>query len=125
MAARHMTTSARDERFRLRDSCAPAFAELRRLARKHFANCPAIPSAIEDLERSLAALAALAGVPEQGPSAEHKCPACGAVLERLDKYGFLAPDNPTNIYCSPCLKIIMPSLSVLRSLEEGFGTDAI
>ncbi|HEY2786104.1 MAG TPA: hypothetical protein VGJ05_14140 [Fimbriiglobus sp.] len=125
MAARHMTTAGRRERVRLQDGCAPAFAELRRLARDHFADCPAIPPAIDGLERSLAELAALPGVPEDGPSAEYKCPACAAALDRRGKYGFLAPDNPTDIYCSPCLQIIMPSLSALRSWEGGFGTDAI
>lgn len=125
MAARHMTVAGRRERAGLRDSCAAAFAELRRLALDHFADCPAIPPAIDELERSLAELASLPGVPEDGPPAEYRCPACGAALERRGKYGFLTPDNPTDIYCSPCLEIIMPSLSALRSWEGGFGTDAI
>jgi hypothetical protein len=125
IAARNMTVAGRQERVRLRDGCAPAFAELRRLARDHFANCPAIPSAIDALERAVANLAALPGVPEQGSPAKFRCPACGAGLERRGKYGFCAPLNPTDVYCSPCLQIIMPPLSALRSWEGGFGTDAI
>lgn len=125
MAARHMTIAGRRERVRLRDGCTTAFAELRRLACNQFADRPAIPPAIDELERSLGELASLPDVPEDGLPAEYKCPACGAALERRGKYGFLAPDNPTDIYCSPCLEIIMPSLSALRSWEGGFGTDAI
>jgi hypothetical protein len=125
MAARHMTVAARQERQRLQDGCAPAFAELRRLSRDHFADCPAIPPAIDELEQAIARLAELPGVPEQAPPAEYKCPACAAALARRGKHGVLAPDNPTDIYCSSCLQSIMPSLSALRSWEGGFGTDAI
>jgi hypothetical protein len=125
IAARHMTAACRQERARLLEGCGPAFAELRRLARDHFMDCSTIPPAIDELERAVSQLAALPGVPEDGPSAEYKCPACEAAMERRGKYGFLAPNNPTDIYCSPCLQIIMPSLSALRSWEGGFGTDAI
>ena len=126
MAGRDMTVAGRRERIRLRDGCTAAFAELRRLARDHFADRPAIPSAIDELERSLEELVSLPGVPEDGSPAEYKCPACGAALERRGKYGFPAPDNPTDIYCSRCLQIIMQSVSALRSWAGGgFGTDAI
>jgi hypothetical protein len=125
IAAKHMTVAARQERLRLRDGCAPAFVELRKLAHDHFADCSSIPPAIEELERAAARLATLPGVPDLGPPAEYKCPACGADLDRRGKYGFLSPNNPTDIYCSPCLQIIMPPLSALRSIEGGFGTEAI
>lgn len=125
VAARYMTVAARGERIRLRDGCAPAFTELRRLSHDHFADRRRISSAIDHLEQALAELAGLPGVPDDGPSAKYKCPACDADLERRGTYGFPAPDNPTDIYCSPCLKIIMPPLSTLRSIRDGFGTDAI
>jgi hypothetical protein len=125
IAAQHMTIASRHERSRLRNGCTPAFFELRRLARDHFADRPAIPPAIDELERSLAALASLTGIPEVGPPAEYVCPACDASLERRGKYGYLAPNNPTDIYCSLCLQLIMPSLLTLRSCDGGFGTDAI
>lgn len=123
--AKQITVSARRDRVLVRDGCASAVAELRRLARDHFADRPAIPPAIDALEQSLAELAALPGVPEEGPPAEFTCPACGGPLDRLGKYGFPAPDNPTDIYCSQCLNIVMPSLCDLGSWEGGFGTDAI
>jgi hypothetical protein len=120
-----MTVQCRHERIRVLAGCVPAIAELRRLNRDYFALCPAIAPAIDALERALARLASLDGVPEQSPAAEYYCPACGATLERRGTYGFPAPDDPTDIYCGPCLQIIMPPLSTLRSLESGFGTDAI
>jgi hypothetical protein len=125
LAARDMTTASRRERAQRRDGCAPAFAELRRLAREHFADRRAIPPAIDELEQALDKLAGLPGVPEDGPSAKFKCPACNAALERRGRYGFPAPLNPTDIYCGRCLDIIMPALTVLRSLDDGFSTDAI
>lgn len=124
-AAKRMSAAARNERVRLRDACAPAFAELRRLAHDEFADCPAILPAIDALEQAVAELAALPNVPEEGTPAEYECPSCGARLERLGKSGFPAPLHPTDIYCMRCTDIIMPSLSVLRSCENGFGTDAI
>jgi hypothetical protein len=125
IAARVMTVFPRRERIRLRDSCASAFEELRRLGRDHFADRRAIPPAIDDLERALSELARLPGGPDDGPSAEYECPACGADLERRGKYGFPAPRNPTDIYCGRCLEIIIPPLLTLRSLKDGFATDAI
>jgi hypothetical protein len=95
------------------------------LAREHFADVAAIPPAIDALERALAELAALPGVPEEGPPAGYKCPACGAATLRLAYDGTPNPVSPTHVYCSPCLDMIMPSLSALRSCEDGFGTDAI
>ena len=123
--AKRITVSARRDRVRVRDACASSLTELRRLARDHFADRPGIPRAIDALEQSLADLAALPGVPEEGLPAEFICPACGGQLDRRGKYGFPAPDNPTDIYCSPCLNIIMSPLCDLRSWEGGFGTDAI
>jgi hypothetical protein len=120
-----MTVASRRERLRLREGCAPAFEELRRLSRDPFADRRAIPPAIDGLERALCELAVLPGVPDDGPLAEYKCPACGADLERRGKYGFPAPRNPTDIYCGECLKTIMPSMLMLRSLKDGFSTDAI
>jgi hypothetical protein len=126
IAARNMTVAARRARVRLRDGCAPAFVELRRLSCDYFADHRAIPPAIDELERALTELAGLPGVPDDGPSAEYKCPACGAELTRHGKSGFPAPDNPPDIiYCDRCLDIVMPPLQKLRSLEDGFGTDAI
>jgi hypothetical protein len=124
ITARAMTVASRWERLRLREGCAPAFEELRRLSRDHFADRRAIPPAIDGLERALSQLAMLR-VPDDGPLAEYKCPACGADLERRGKYGFPAQRNPTDIYCGECLKTIMPSLQILRSLKEGFATDAV
>lgn len=123
--AKLITRSGRRDRLRVRDECAPAFAELRRLARDQFAGRPAIPPAIDELERALSQLADLPGVPEEGQPAEYTCPACGAALDRRGKYGFPAQEDPTDIYCSLCLNIIMPSLCELGSWESGFGTDAI
>lgn len=123
--AKLITRSARRERLRVRDGCAPGFAELRRLARDHFADRPAIPPAIDELERALTQLADLPGVPEDGLPADYTCPACGAALDRRGKYGFPDPDAPTDIYCSPCLGIVMPAACDLRSWESGFGSEAI
>lgn len=123
--AKLITRSARRDRLRVRDGCASGLAELRRLAREHFADRPAIPPAIDELERALARLADLPGVPEEGPPAEYTCPSCGAALDRRGKYGFPAPDAPTDIYCSPCLQIVMPAACELRSWESGFGSEAI
>jgi hypothetical protein len=124
LAARNMTVAGSVERARLRDGCSPAFAEMRRLARDHFADRPAIPSAIDALERAVAELAALP-VPEAVPPARFQCPACRSRLERRGKYGFWAPFRPTDIYCGRCLQLIMPALAALRTWEGGFGTDAI
>jgi hypothetical protein len=124
-AARDMTTASRRARAQRRDGCAPAFAELRRLARERFADRRAIPPAIDELEQAIEQLASFPGVPEDWPPAKFKCPACGAALERRGTYGLPAPINPTDIYCGRCLDIIMPALRVLRSMEEGFSTDAI
>lgn len=124
-AAKMMTMAARQDRVRLQDGCAPALEALRQLARDQFADRPAIPLAIDSLERAIIRLASLPGVPEQGPPAGYKCPACGAAALRLAYDGSPDAVNPTHVYCSPCLNIIMPSLSELRSWEGGFGTDAI
>jgi hypothetical protein len=124
MAARHMTAASREDRARLQAGCAPAFAELRRLSRDHFADCTAIPAAINGLEQALAQLAA-SGTVATGPRAEFKCPDCGGDLYRCDQYGFPMKVKPTEIYCSPCLDVIMPFLEILRGCEHGFGTDAI
>jgi hypothetical protein len=124
-AAKRMTVAPRRQRIELRDRCAPVFEELRRLALAHFANRPAIPQAIDDLERAVSELAALPGAPVDGPASDYECPACGALLDRRGTYGVPDDRNPTDIYCQKCLEIVMPALQALRSLEEGFGTDAI
>jgi hypothetical protein len=124
-AAKRMTVAARQDRVRLRDGCAPTFAELRRLARDYFADRPAIPPAIDALEQAVAQLAALPGVPAQGPPAGYQCPACGAAAYRLAYDGSPDPDNPTHVYCGPCLDIIGPARAALSSWEGGFGTDCI
>jgi hypothetical protein len=124
MAARHMTAASREERARLQARCAPAFAELRRLSRDHFADCKAIPAAIDGLEQAIAQLVA-SGTVATGPRAEFKCPDCGGELYRCDQYGFPMKVNPTEIYCGACLDVIMPFLQELRGWEHGFGTDAI
>ena len=46
------------------------------------------------VERSLAKLASLPGVPKDEPSAEYKCAACAARLDRGGKYGLLAQSAP-------------------------------
>ena len=122
LAARRMTSVNRQERARLRDGCTTAFTELRRLSRGHFADRPGIPLAIDDLERALSELATQAGVPELGPSAENKCPACAATLKAC---GRPAPGNPTESFCSSCFNIIMQPLSRLESWDDGFGTEVI
>lgn len=125
MAARQMSIVSRRERIRLRDQCTPAFAKLRRLAREHFPNHPAIPPAIDELERSLGELALLPGVPDDGLPADRICPACGSVLVLLGKNGISTVENQVDSYCSPCLDIIRPPLLVLSSWDDGFATDAI
>lgn len=124
-AAKSMTVAPRRERLRLRDGSGPAFVELRRLARGHFADRPAIPPAIDDLERALSDLANRPGPPADGPLAQFDCPACGDALQRRGLYGKPAPTNPTDIYCSRCLEGIWSSLLILSSMGEGFGIDAI
>ena len=123
--AKRMSVAARKDWVRLRDGCATAFAELRRLARDEFAEVSAIPLAIDALEQAVGKLAMLPNVPEEGTPVDSECPACGARLGRRRKYWFSAPVNSTDIYCCRCVDIIMPSLSVLSSSENGFGTDAI
>lgn len=124
-AAREMTVATREERGRLAKKCAWVLDELRRLSREHFADRPAIPPAIDALERSLSELATMPGVPEQGPLADFTCPACGAAIRRRGRFWFSARKSRSEIYCSKCLELIMPSLEILRSCEEGFGIDAI
>jgi hypothetical protein len=125
-AAKRMTIAARCERTRLRDRCGPKFDELRKLGREHFPDRAAIPAAIDAFEKSIEELAGLPGVPDEGPAAELKCPACGAELTRID-----IPASPrlgrkarTMIYCSPCLDIIIPSMSALEWFD-GFGSAGI
>ena len=127
IAARQMTVVCRAERRRLRDSCDPTFAELRRLAREHFADRAAIPPAIDELERSVGELAeAGAGrVPEDGPPARFRSPACRAWLCRMSRTGCWAPFRPATICCRRCLARLVAPRLVLGSIEEGFGTDAI
>jgi hypothetical protein len=125
-AARAMTVAARHRRVRLRDSCASAFEELRRLSRDHFADRRAIPAAIDDLERALSELAGLPGVPYDGQPAKYKCPACGEDLERwkiMDRVS--CPHRPPEIHCGLCLMITSPPLIILQAMGEGFGTEAI
>src|SRR5262245_14857013 len=80
VSARAITVAARPERIRLRDECRPAFEELRRLARDHFADRPEIPPAINDFERAISELAGLAGVPDELAPTRSRCPACGIRL---------------------------------------------
>jgi hypothetical protein len=117
-AARSMTVAPRHERVRLRDGCREAVDEMRRLARDYFDDRLEIPPAIDALERSPAELAALPVPADDGPPAETICPACGSALDQL-------PVTDAAIYCPPCLDRIRPPLAVLRSSEEGFGTDGI
>jgi hypothetical protein len=131
-AGHKITISARRERLRLRDQCADAFAELRRLSREHFADCPEIPPAIDELEQALSSLAELPGVPDDGPPAEDFCPVCGQSVKHRRARGLLPfllslmfPTPPLGIYCSQCLDVIMPSIYRLTSGETGFGTDDI
>jgi hypothetical protein len=125
VTAHKMTAASRELRLMMLEACQSAFQEMRELSRDHFTEFPEIPAAIDELEEALDTLATLPGVPQSGGFAQHKCPACGAELERRGRYGFPAPDHPTDIYCSPCLDIVRPSLSHIRSWERGFGTDAI
>lgn len=124
-AAKQMTVATRQQRTRLCEKCAWAFADLRRLSCTYFPGCPAIPPAIDALERSLSGLATMPGVPEQGPLVEFTCPACGTAIRRHGRFWFSARKSRSEIYCSKCLQIIMPSLEILSSCEEGFGTEAI
>lgn len=124
-AARRMSVSTRCERVNLQEICVQAIRELRRLRLHYFADRPAIPSTLDTLETLVARLAALPGVPEDGPPADHECPACGAALERRGLHGHLALDLPSYIYCNPCVGLIMNPLATLGSWESGFGPDAI
>lgn len=117
LVAIKMTVATRQERMRLRNVCVPVFIELRQLGQEHFANCTTIPVTIDVLERSLAELTELPGVPKDGPSAELNCPACGSTLMRVE--------HPKGLCCSPCLQIINPPLWALSSWDGGFGCDAI
>lgn len=124
-AAKSMTVAPRRERIRLRDGCTSAFETLRRLACSHFTDRPAIPPAINELEKALSELADLSGLPDDGPLAQFECPACGNALQRRGLYGKPAPIEPTDIYCSQCLDRVWPSMLILSSIGKGFGIDAI
>lgn len=126
IAARDMTTASQLVRAKLKEKCVPHYALLRQLAKDYFSTKTAIPEAINELERSIENLATLRGVPKDGPPPERRCSSCNTKLYRCNRYGFKVYfRKPSLIYCPKCLEIIMPSLSVLRSCEEGFGTDAI
>jgi hypothetical protein len=127
IAAREMTVACRKERRRLRAGCDPTFAELRQLAREHFAGRAAIPPAINELERLVGELAEVGAgrVPEDGPAARFRCPACRAWLCRMSRTGCWAPFRPVTICCLRCLARLVAPRRVLESIDEGFGTDAI
>ena len=123
IAAKLMTAVSRQESAQLQAGFATAFAELRRLSRDHFADCTAIPATIDVLEQALAQLAASRAA--TGPRPECKCPTCSGNLGQCPSSVFWGPGDPTTVYCSACLQMIMPFLQLLRWWEQGFGTDAI
>ncbi len=109
---------SRGRQFRL-ENIRPAFAALRWLAHERFADVPQLPAAIDELERQAARLAELPlrrAEPWVGQALP--CPACEAVPIEPNEYDSIR-------YCSQCLDTIMPGLMRVRSLEEGFRTEAI
>jgi hypothetical protein len=115
-----MTLSDANGRRRTLEIIRPAFAALRWLNRERFGNSEQIGAGIDQLEREAESLAALpvTGTRDRWTATFRQCPACGS-----------EPNAPTQYdprrYCSKCLDLVMAGLSRIRSLETGFGTDAI
>jgi hypothetical protein len=122
--AKRMTLIPSDQRLELFAECHNVFGKMRKLNSEHFKNSTFISIAIDELEQSLRRLAQLNDglITEDRSSGEGCCPACGETITNF----VAVPSRPESrsIYCSSCLKIIIPALSKLRS-DAGFGTDWI
>ena len=120
--AKEMTLVPSVRRRELQAECQQMLNEMRTLNADHFEGSIFISEAIDELGRSLTELAELRGgnILEDMSVGEGRCAACGTQLTTFVP----VPSMHRSIYCSPCLEVIMPALSRLRS-AEGFGTDFI
>jgi hypothetical protein len=120
--AKKMTLAPSVRRREMLVECQQALGEMQALNSQHFESSPFIFDAIEELGRRLVQLAELCdgGIIEDMSAGEGCCAACGTQLTSFVP----VPSIPRSIYCSPCLEIIMPALSKLRS-GDGFRTDFI
>ena len=120
--AKKMTLGPSVRRRELQAECQQTLSEMRALNSDHFEGSIFISDAIDELGTRLSELAELRGgnILEDRSSGEGCCAACGMQLTNFVP----VPSMPRSIYCSPCLQVIMPALSRLRS-AEGFGTDFI
>ena len=120
--AKKMTLVPSVRRRELQVECQQMLSKMRALNSEHFKDSPFISDAIDELDRCLVQLAELRGgsIVEDMTAGEGCCATCGAQLTNFVP----VPSMPRSIYCSPCLQIIMPALTRLRS-GEGFGTDFI
>lgn len=119
--ATRMSVAGGRQRTRLLDIARPAFAALRWLNSHQFQNSPVILDSINELERALERLAALATEPERG---DLVCPVCGRALTETTVF---TPEGRSgkDRRCSVCLDTLTPWLQRLQSSESGFGTWAI
>ncbi|WP_422928867.1 hypothetical protein [Singulisphaera sp. PoT] len=120
--AREMSVVSRKDRLWLQERIAPTFEDLRKLSREHFAGKSGIPKTLDALEEAIAQLAELPGVPDDGPPAKHRCPACWTGLVRQDKFGHPTAGLASIVYCASCVGLVMPSLFSLTSVDGGFSS---
>jgi hypothetical protein len=120
--AKSMTLASSIRRRELLRECRQALSKMRTLNSEHFKSSAFISAAIDQLDESLHRLAELrdGSITEDRSAGEGCCAACGAEITNF----VAVPSMPRSIYCSPCLQIIMPALSKLRSFN-GFATEAI
>jgi|SRR5215469_7711517 len=117
--AKKMTLVPSLRRRELLTECQQILDKMRALNAEHFQSSPFIFKAIDELGRSFVQLAELCNgnIVEDRSSGDGCCAACESPITNFVP----VPGRPRSIYCSPCLNIIMPQLSKLRS-EKGFGT---
>jgi len=113
---------AANRRF-MRDIMRTDFVSLRWLNREKFGDSPEIAAGIDQLEQEVQALVDLPIPPtatiDRWTAGFLLCPVCGGEPNPpIPRY------DPTP-YWSRCLDLVMPGLSRLRSLETGFGMEAI
>ncbi|HTR41833.1 MAG TPA: hypothetical protein VMH87_09485 [Pseudomonadales bacterium] len=120
--AKKMTLVPSVRRRELLIECQQQLNKMRTLNAEHFENSPFIFEAIDELGMSLIQLAELrhGSIVEDRSIGDGCCAACETPITNI----VTVPSMPRSIYCSPCLEIIMPALSKLRS-RKGFGTDFI
>ena len=108
--AHKMTLLPSSHRFELLSECHPTFEKMRRLNADHFGSSPLLYHAIDDLERELCRIANLGGgnISGDSSSGDGACPFCHT--------------QRTDSYCLPCLRPILPALTVL---EEEFNTGGV